>query len=294
MHSILHGLPRLAAGLALGCSLSFAAMAGEAERRLDDTVRRIEQSLGARVGLMVRDTGSRREWSHRAAERFAMNSTMKVPLCAAVLHAAEAGALDLDTPLDIAQEDMLEYAPVAARHVGGSLPVRDLCLAALDMSDNTATNLLIDHLGGPQEITAFLRGIGDEASRADRREPGLNDVPPGDERDTTTPQAMAGTLEALLLGEALGAGAREQLLAWMTPGSVTGKLMRAAVPEGWVVADKSGSGSTTRNLVGLVMPPARAPVVFAIFLSGAEADFATRDKAVAEISAAVAALVDAQ
>jgi beta-lactamase class A len=84
------------------------------------------------------------------------------------------------------------------------MTIGDLCFAALDMSDNTATNLLIDRIGGPEDVTAFLREIGDPISRLDRREPELNTFAPGDPRDTTTPEAMAATLETMLTGRAAG------------------------------------------------------------------------------------------
>ncbi len=73
------------------------------------------------------------------------------------------------------------------------MTVRELCSAAITMSDNTAANLFLTTIGGPKELTAFAQH-GDRVTRLDRWEPELNEAIPNDERDTTMPAAMATTL----------------------------------------------------------------------------------------------------
>lgn len=284
-------LTRLAAGLALGLFVGATASAQTAELQIAATIERIEQTLDARVGLLIRDTGSNWSISHRADERFLMNSTFKAMLCGAVLDRVDEGTLDLGERLDISAEDILSYAPVTETRVGETMSLGELCFATLDMSDNTAANLLIDRLGGPESVTAFLREIGDPVSRLDRREPEMNTFSPGDPRDTTTPAAMVSTLEAMLAGDALSPESRAQLVDWMSHGGVTGALIRASTPEGWLVADRSGSGNYNRNVVAMVTPPGRAPYFIAVFLSDADADFATRNAAVIALSEAVMEVV---
>jgi beta-lactamase class A len=278
---------RLAAGFAFGLLTASGALASEAELRLTQTIDTIEQTLNARIGVVVHDSASDWTFSQRADERFLMNSTFKAMLCGAVLDRADDGTLDLGETIEIAQEDILDYAPVTEGMVGSAMSVAELCFAALDMSDNTATNLLIDRLGGPQSVTDFLRKIGDEVSRLDRREPELNTFAPGDPRDTTTPSAMVATLQALLTGDALSLQSRAQLHNWMRAGGVTGALIRASTPDGWLVADRSGSGDFNRNIVAMVTPPGREPYFIAIFLSDSDVDFDTRNAAVIELSEAV-------
>lgn len=284
-------LPFLAAGLSLGLLASAPAFANDPEQQLAATIDRIEQDLGARVGLVIRDSGSDWSVSYRADERFLMNSTFKTMLCGAVLQRVDAGDIDLDEPIAIKTTDILEYAPVTETMIGNTMSVDALCNATIDMSDNTAANLLIDRIGGPQVVTAFLRDIGDPVSRLDRREPELNTFTPGDPRDTTTPAAMISTMQALLTGDVLSLRSREQLVDWMSGGGVTGALIRASTPKTWHVADKSGAGDSSRNIVAMVTPPDRAPFFIAIFLSDAEADFDTRNAAVIALSEAVMQVV---
>lgn len=279
--------PLLSAGLVLGVLNGSAALAQEAEARLIQTIEDIEQTLDARVGLLVRDSGSDWSISHRADERFLMTSTFKPMLCGAVLQQVDEGALALDESIWIVPGDILDYAPVTQTMIGMTMTLDDLCFAALDMSDNTATNLLIDRIGGPEAVTSFLREIGDPISRLDRREPELNTFAPGDPRDTTTPAAMAATLETMLTGDALTAQSRAQLTDWMSHGGVTGPLVRASIPTDWLIADRSGSGNFNRNVIAMVTPPDQPPYFISVFLSDADADFETRNDAVIALSQAV-------
>jgi beta-lactamase class A len=284
-------LPFLAAALSLGLLAPAPALADDPEQNLAATIDLIEQDFDARVGLVIRESGSDWSVSHRADERFLMASTFKTLLCGAVLTRVDAGEIDLAEPIAITAADILDYAPVTETMIGSTMAVGDLCHAALDKSDNTATNLLIDRIGGPQSVTDFLRAIGDGVSRLDRREPEVNTFAPGDPRDTTSPDAMVATLEVLLTGDALSLRSRAQLVDWMSGGGVTGALIRASTPEGWHVADRSGSADFNRNIVAMVTPPNRGPYFIAIFLSDAKADFDTRNAAVIELSEAVMQVV---
>lgn len=279
--------PLMAAGLVVGLLGASAATAQEPELRLINTIEDIEQRLDARVGIFIRDSSSDWSISHRADERFLMNSTFKPMLCGAVLKRADEGSLDLNESVRIEAQDILDYAPVTEAMVGMTMTLDGLCFAALDMSDNTATNLLIDRIGGPEAVTGFLREIGDPISRLDRREPELNTFAPGDPRDTTTPAAMAATLETMLTGDALTTQSRAQLTDWMSHGGVTGPLIRASTPADWLIADRSGSGNFNRNVVAMVTPPDQAPYFISVFLSDADADYETRNDAVIALSQAV-------
>ncbi len=282
----------------IGLALCFLFQTGGAmadiavERDLADTIHDLEVELDARIGVLIRDSATDWEWGVRQDERFLMASTFKSVLCGAVLNRVDEGTLALDEQIEINGRDIIEYAPVAEEHVGGALTIGELCYATLDLSDNTAANLLLERLGGPGAVTAFLRSIGDPVTRLDRIEPELNLFSPGDPRDTTSPAAILTTWEAMLTGDALSPNSRGQLTDWMSDGGVTGGLLRASTPEGWLVVDKSGGGRDyTRNLVAMVTPPGGSPYFVAIFLSDTPADWSTRNAAVAEIASDVVDLL---
>jgi len=251
---------------------------------LAQTIDRLESELGARIGVAIHDSATGDEWTHRPDERFLMNSTVKVLVCAAVLSRDD---LDLTDRLQVRTADVVGHAPVTRHRIGDAMTIADMCLAAVDQSDNGATNALFDWLGGPSEVTEFLRSIGDHVTRSDRTEPALNAFVPGDPRDTTRPKAMVRTLQTLLDGDALSPERRELLTDWMRPGGWTGALMRPAVPDGWDVADKSGAGRNTRNLIAMLTPPDGDPIFVNLSISDTNVDFAARTAALAELGAAV-------
>ena len=251
----------------------------------------IEAGLGGRVGVMALDTGDGFEMSYRTDERFAMCSTFKWLLAAFVLSRVDQDEIALDEPLSYGPEDLLDYAPVAKAHVDtGSLTVEALCRAAVSISDNTAANLLLERVGGPVELTAFLRRSGDAVTRLDRNEPDLNTNIPGDERDTTSPRAMVGTMNRFLLGDLLSARSRDRLIRWLKETSTGLDRLRAGLPAGWLVGDKTGTGvNGAANDVAIVWPPDRKPILIASYLSESEATSEARNAAHAEIAATIAA-----
>lgn len=246
----------------------------------------IEEQLQARVGVAVVDTGSGQSWLYRADERFPMASTAKTLVCAALL---QQGEPLLHSPILLQPDDIQTYAPVTKELVGQTLSAFQLCEITLRSSDNTAVNMVLKVLGGPIAVTSFLRTIGDQSTRLDRMEPEVNEATPGDERDTTTPSAMAATMRALLLGSALNPTEREQLVEWLKANEVAGPLLRAGVPSDWLVADRSGSAEYgTRGVAAVLWPAQHAPLVVAVYITETEAPIEARNAAIASLGQAIA------
>ena len=258
----------------------------------DQRVRAIEDRSGGRLGVAIRDTGSGADYVHRADERFPMCSTFKMLAAGFVLARVDRGAEQLARPIAVQSSDLVPYAPVVQPRVGGApMSVAELCDAAVALSDNAAANVLLRSFGGPAALTAYLRSIGDGVTRLDRYEPFLNEVPPGDVRDTTTPRAMVATMHKLVLGSALAPTSRDQLTRWLLGNKVGDTRLRAQLPRGWRVADKTGTGPNgTNNDAGVLFPPAGAPVLVAVYLTGSTAEPAARDRALAEVGRLAAEL----
>ncbi len=236
------------------------------------TLAAIEADIGGRLGVAALDTGSGVWLRHRADERFAMASTFKVLLVATVLRRVDQGELKLDQRVPFSRADLLEYAPRARAHVDrGAMSVLDLCAAAVEVSDNTAGNLLLALVGGPPGFTAGLRRLGDPTTRLDRTEPALNTNLPDDVRDTSSPAAFVLTLRRVLLADRLSTESRRQLTAWMVNCQTGLARLRAGLPVGWKVGDKTGTGENGAvNDVAIVWPPGRPPILIAALLSGSK------------------------
>jgi beta-lactamase class A len=256
-------------------------------RRLD----RLERTHRARIGAYAIDTGTGRSVSHRADETFPFASTFKAMACGAVLRKARRSAPGLlEKVVRYTEDDLVDHSPVTGKHVGTGMTVADLCRAAITESDNTAGNLVLKQIGGPAGLTAFLRSLGDRVSRSDRWETALNDWRPGEQRDTTAPRAWADDLRALTAGDALAPADRTRLIGWMKA-TVTGdERIRAGLPEGWTVGDKTGTGGAygTANDIAVAYPPSRAPLIIVITTNKRRADAAADDGAIARTAAVLA------
>jgi beta-lactamase class A len=254
----------------------------------------IEAKRGGRLGVAVIDTADGRRAGYRRDERFPMCSTFKCLAAAAVLASVDAGRDKLERVIRFTKKDVKTYSPATEPHADGEgMTLAEICEAAVTLSDNTAGNLMLGAIDGPPGLTSFLRGIGDKVTRLDRFELELNEALPGDPRDTTTPAAMAGSLRTLALGDALSAKGKTQLVLWLRACKTGDKRLKAGLPAGWQVGDKTGTGQrNTSNDVGLLFPPGgRPPIVVAAYLTQGAADGSVRDAALADVGAAVAAAV---
>jgi beta-lactamase class A len=250
----------------------------------------IEARIGGRIGVAALDTVSGERLAYRANERFAMCSTFKAMAVAAALARVDRGLEHLDRFVRYSQADLLPYAPVTRAHVGaGGMAFGDLCAAAVEQSDNTAANLILESIGGPAGWTHFVRTLGDASSRLDRTEPALNTSIAGDARDTTTPLAMLADLQLVVLGKVLAPASRERLASWMVQCQTGLSRLRAGLPAAWRIGDKTGTGEHgASGDIAVVWRAGDAPVVIASYIRGAHATDAARDQAYAEVGRIVA------
>jgi len=256
----------------------------------------LEAASSGRLGVTLLDTASGRRVGHRQDERFPMCSTFKAVLTATVLANADEGTLSLDRRLPIEAADIVAHSPGTTRHVGKDISVRDLCRTTMVTSDNTAANLLLGVVGGPRGVTDWLSVIGDTVTRNDRLEPEMNRFALDDPRDTTSPAAMAATLQRAVLGDALSPASRQQLADWLIDNDTGSTCIRAGVDARWRVGEKTGSnGVDTRNDIGVLWPLAGGtPWVLTCYLQGAaDIDSAARDAVLARAATLAQQVIDA-
>ncbi|MEV0267044.1 class A beta-lactamase [Streptomyces sp. NPDC050617] len=247
----------------------------------------LERKYDARLGVYAVDTGTGREVTYRDGERFAYNSTFKALAAGALLRKYSLSGMD--RVIKYSESDVIANSPVSEKHVGSGMRLGELCDAAVRFSDNTAANLMFDEIGGPKGLNAELKKIGDDVIRMERREPELSRWLPGDTRDTSTPRAMAKDLRVFVLGDVLGQKERAQLTTWLRTNRTGDDLIRAGVPKGWAVGDKTGTGSYygARNDIAVLWPPHKDPIVVAILSHRNKKDAKSDDKVIAEAATVV-------
>ena len=261
-----------------------AAGDGKLEKRLAE----LEGRHKGRIGVAIHNLATGARLGHRADERFLMCSTFKALLAGHILARVDRKEEDLDRRIVVKKSDLVDWAPVVEKRVGGNgISIAELCAAAITLSDNAAANLLLAASGGPKAVTRFLRGFGDEATRLDRTEPKLNyHDAPDDERDTTTPFAMTETLRRLVFSDVLSAPSRAQLAAWLVMNKTGDTRLRAGFPADWMTGDKTGTNGDKHgnaNDVAVAWSPDRGAIVVTAFceMPGISGD--ERNAVIAEI-----------
>jgi beta-lactamase class A len=249
-----------------------------------------------RLGVAAIDLRDGRGIAQRGDERFPLASTFKLPLVIAVLSRVDRRAERLDRKIRFTAGDLLAYSPIVSQQPqGGTLTVAELCAAAIEVSDNAAANLLLRTVGGPAGVTAYLRALGDRVTRLDRTEPALNESIRRDPRDTTTPIAMAQLLSRLVREPLLSPASKAHVFDWLRSSKTGATRIRAGVPSGWTVGDKTGTTNTSGNDVAILWPRsagpnaagANAPIVLAVYFAEVKAPDADRDAAIADVARAV-------
>jgi beta-lactamase class A len=271
---------------------TLAVSLNAADPRFENRIAQIETETGGRIGVTAIDSGTGRRIEHRPNERFLMCSTFKLLAAAEVLQRVDRKEENLDRFVRYTQTDILEYAPVTKQHVAeGGMKLGALCEAAIEQSDNTAGNLLLQTIGGPTGLTKFARSLGDQVTRLDRVEPDLNiPLKEGDERDTTSAAAMCVDLVRILTTDSLSEKSRELLQDWLLNSETGANLIRAGVPKDWRVGDKTGrSGKGATNDVAVLYPANGTRVFIAIYTVVSSGSEEKRSEIVANVAREVIA-----
>ena len=263
---------------------------------IEKQVHIIEKHLSAKVGLSILEVPTQKVWSYKGDLPVPLTSTFKTLACAKLLNDADKGQVALNTQVKVEKQLLEDYSPVLQQYTNKEVTLKDACSATMRTSDNTAANIVLKHIGGPVGLTQFIRSYGDSITHLDRYEPDLNEGKPGDERDTTTPNAMAQSLNILLFGTVLSKPSKDQLQQWMKENQVSDNLLRSVLPEGWQIADRSGAGGYGARSITAVVWPKQAkqesPVIITLYITQTRASFDERNKAIARIGKAIFTTLD--
>lgn len=258
--------------------------ASDSPNALLDTIKQVEADLKGKVGVAVLDVSTQDTSHYNGHSRFPMMSTFKILACAKLLADIDNKSQSFDTAVIIDGASLITYSPITENHINQTFTLEQACTATMETSDNTAANIVLSAIGGPKTLTQFMQSIGDHTTRLDRIEPELNQALVGDPRDTTTPIAMVNSLDTLLFGTVLTDSSKQQLKQWMTDNKVAGSLLRSVLPDGWVIADRSGAGGHgSRGITAIIWPNNGSPKIISIYITQSTATMEERNQAIATI-----------
>jgi beta-lactamase class A len=293
-----------------------AGYAAPSRQAIEAEVARIAQTVGGEVGVYAIHLEKGITVSVNANDAFPMASTFKVAVAGAALAQVDAGHLALNGLIPVEAADKVSSEGIAEIFPfdGVSVSIRNLIDTMLVRSDNTATDVLMRALGGPERVMTWVTGLGVQHMQIDGDTKHIiarffgRSLPPGmsidqaiaanpallrmseqpnqefddDPRDTVAPEAMADLLSQIVEGHALSSSSTEIILDAMKRDSTGRNRLRAMLPPNTVVADKTGTIGGTVNDVGLVeLPNGLGRVVIAVYIKKSGSD--QREKVIAQI-----------
>jgi beta-lactamase class A len=279
-HLLIFGLAAALAGCGRGATMSVSTTPPLDVKLLDTHVPELAAKVRpGRLGVGLVNLESGETWFLNGAQAFPMQSVFKVVLGAAALAEVDAGRLSLDEVISLTDQMLSPpHSPIAAAWPARKdYTVRELLIAAVGDSDNTAADVLMKRIGGPGAVTGWLQAKNLPEIRIDRYEREIQveslglasfraawrgetaftaviaRVPPAqrlaamrsylaDPRDTATPRGMLDFLRMLQAGELIAGPSSRLLLQIMTATPSGANRLKAALPAGAVLAHKAGTG----------------------------------------------------
>jgi beta-lactamase class A len=228
----------------------------------------LETSSKGRIGVYAINTANNMHLEYRANERFPTGCTSKVIGVATILNKSMNDSALLLQRISYSKKDLTNWNPITEKYLSSGMTVEQLCAASISYSDNTAMNLLVKQMGGLDQMTHFAHSVGNTSFRQDNGWPEeAYSGGKGDFKDSSTPKDMANSLQKLAFTDALDKPQREMLISWLKANTTGDFRIRAGLPKGWIVADKTGTGGAygTTNDLGIIWPPQCAPIIMAIY-----------------------------
>lgn len=233
--------------------------------QVQEKLKNLEKTFDVKIGVYAINTNNNQIIAYHADERFPLQSTFKLMGVSALLKQSDSDKKLLQEKIHYTKDDLIFWCPVTGKYVNSGMTLEELSQAAMSYSDNAAINLIMKRLGGSKVITNFARSIENKTFNIKHYEGSLNSNPKNLD-DTSTPKDMAISLQKLTLGNILSPIQRANLITWMKNNTTGDERIRAGVPSGWVVADKTGSGDYgIVNDIGIIWSPYCKPVVLTIY-----------------------------
>jgi beta-lactamase class A len=301
-----------------------AARAADPTADLDARLRAIALEAGGTLGVKVVHLESGRAAGMNTAGRFPMASVYKLPIAVAVLAKVDTRELSLQQEIEVRPGELRRTgARVDAWKPGSRVPLGRLVEVMMTSSDNTACDVLLRVLGGPRAVDAWLGAHGYPEIDVSWSEltmaavaAGVENLPEDgacdhacldalvakvpaesraaaarafeqDLRNTASPEDLARLLVALKRGELLSAPSTEALLAMMRRSTTGNRRIRALLPKGTAVWDKTGTMGRSANDVGLVeLPDGKGTLVVVALVKGSEKGYDARERGIAKVAKA--------
>jgi beta-lactamase class A len=219
-------------------------------QKLEAQITEIDHNLDGVLGVAIKDLTTGQEYGLHAEEVFPTASSIKIAVLAELYHQAQSGKLKLSNFYIVQSSDLVPDSDI----MGGLTPgvtrvtLRDLATMMVAVSDNSATNVLIDKVG-MESVDALLDSLKLSHTRLRRKMMDLKAATEGRE-NISSPQEMLLLLESLYRGKVLNRELTDDFFKMLS--THKSSHIPYDLPEGQKIANKPGELEGVRNDVGLV------------------------------------------
>ena len=267
------------------------------ERELEKQIETIAQQEKGFVGVaaVLLETGD--SASLNGDQQFPMQSVYKMPIAMAVLYQETRGRLSVDEKIGVKPSDFVRRgvrSPLRDEFPqGGEFSISELIGLSMSKSDGTASDVLMDQVGGPTEVEDYLKQIGVTGMQVANSEKQIFEDWETQYKNSSTPMAAIELLRALHEGGGLTPDTRELLLYFMKKSDPGSRRLKRLLPKETVVAHKTGTGGNKDNVnsatndIGLIDLPNGRHIAIAVYIANSTDDMWIREKTIAEIAKAV-------
>ncbi|MBV8206941.1 MAG: serine hydrolase [Acidobacteria bacterium] len=231
-------------------------------QKLEQTIRDVDHSLGGVIGVAIIDLTSRETFFYNADEIYPTASSIKISVLAELYRQDQAGSgARLSDPYVVRQQDIVPDSDIMGGLTPGVTRVtnHDLATMVVAVSDNSATNVLIDRVG-MENVNAMLDSLGLHNTRLRRKMMDIQAAREGRE-NVSTPRELAGLMQAIYENKVVSKSTATALLDMLS--THKDSMFRRGLPDFVRAADKPGELEAVRNDTGIIYA-ANRPFVLSV------------------------------
>ena len=262
---------------------------------LRNDIKNIINNANGTIGVAIKNLDTGDTLTFNNSRHYPMQSVYKFPLAMAVLAKVDKGDLSLNQPIHLSKENLLPYtwSPLRDKYKEGNIdiPLSEVISSTVSQSDNNGCDILFRLLGGPKNVEDYIYSIG----VTDLAIAGIEEEMHKDWNVQFTnwckPSALVELLEILYKKKILLETSNDYLWKLMVETATGPRRIKGLLPEGTVVAHKTGSSGKNENGltaaindVAIIVLPNGQHIAIAIFVSNTTADDEVNERLIASIA----------
>lgn len=242
-------------------------------KKLTDELIELNSQYPGKIGIYCHDLKTGQKITLNADEQFFMASTYKVPILIQLYRDHEAGLLSLADKIELTGENIQDgYGLLRSFTPGTVLSLKEIALLMITISDNIATNLILEQVKA-ERVNVTLKEYDIVPMSVDRSPKELlkdlerdRNVFYQQSKDSTTPRAMGILLEKLMRGELATRQSYEQILSILNQQLLNNRIPRKLMSFSNVkIAHKTGTTNRVINDVAIIQFVNRPPVILCVY-----------------------------